>query len=146
MRFADARRRWALLALLALLTAQGAMAAVGDEPAPKVTEQRLELRTITYHATLSRDPFDLPDYTAGSQTSSRELDLRTAELVGVVKLPGGDYIALVEDANGDSYALFKGDNVRSGRVTAISDAALTAWMRNGDSRQQIRLELVKEGE
>ena len=144
MRRTDLGRLAVLTALLslALATAAGAQ----EEPAPADPSlQSLKLRSVPYQASLGRDPFDLPDYSAGNKRSTAELDLRSAQLVGIVRLPGG-YIALVEDENGDSYALAKGDPIEGGSVTGIDEAALIAWMRNGDSRQQVRLELAKEGE
>lgn len=154
MRRTDLRWWLALTALLGLglATAVGAQEdpaasplALGAPPEADPSLQSLELRTVPYQASLGRDPFDLPDYSAGTKRSTAELDLRSALLVGVVRLPGG-YIALVEDENGDSYALVKGDPIEGGSVTGIDEAALIAWIRNGDSRQQIRLELATEGE
>jgi hypothetical protein len=154
MRRTDLRWWLALTALLgvALATAVGAQEDSAASPlalgAPAEADpslQSLELRTVPYQASLGRDPFDLPDYSAGTKRSTAELDLRSALLVGIVRLPGG-YIALVEDENGDSYALVKGDPIEGGSVTGIDEAALIAWIRNGDSRQQIRLELATEGE
>ena len=127
--------RIALFAGLALIVAAGAAGA----------EERIELRSVTYKAGMSRDPFRLPDYTAEGQKNSEELNLVTATLVGVVKLPDS-YIALVEDENGESYALQEGDPVWRGRVQAVSEASLTAWVRSADMNQRVRLELVKEGE
>jgi hypothetical protein len=118
----------------------------GEAPLADPSLRSVDLRSVPYEASLGRDPFDLPDYSEGTKRSTAELDLRSALLVGIVRLPGGGYIALVEDENGDSYALAKGDPIEGGSVTGIDEAALIAWMRNGDSRQQIRLELAKEGE
>jgi hypothetical protein len=155
MRLADRRSLTTLVAGLLLGAAAGAFA---DEAAPDAAAtlpgaapsahmplQHLELRSVPYQASLGRDPFDLPDYSTEGKRSTAELDLQSALLVGIVRLPNG-YIALVEDENGDSYALVKGDPVQGGLVTEIDEAALIAWMRNGDSRQQVRLELAKEGE
>ncbi len=154
MRRTDLRWWLALTALLSLglATAAGAQEdpaasapVLGAPPEADPSLQSLELRTVPYQASLGRDPFDLPDYSAGTKGSTAELDLRSALLVGIVRLPSG-YIALVEDENGDSYALVKGDPIEGGSVTGIDEAALIAWIRNGDSRQQIRLELATEGE
>jgi hypothetical protein len=154
MRRIELGRRLALTALLSLALAAMALAqaevsapepGLGAEPMVDPSLQSIDLRSVPYEANLGRDPFDLPDYSAGTKSSTAELDLRSALLVGIVRLPGG-YIALVEDENGDSYALAKGDPIEGGSVTGIDEAALIAWMRNGDSRQQIRLELAKEGE
>lgn len=147
------------LALTALATLAGALPALAETPAPAPTPesglaapeeifplQRFDLRTVPYEASLVRDPFALPDYAVSTKRTSAELDLRSAVLVGIVRLRDGGFIALVEDENGDSYALTKGDPIEEGQVTAIDEAALIAWMRNGDSRQQVRLELAKEGE
>ncbi len=144
MRRTDLGRLAVLMALLSLTLATAAGAQ--EEPAAADPSlQSLQLRSVPYQANLGRDPFELPDYSAGNKRSTAELDLRSAKLVGIVRLPGG-YIALVEDENGDSYALAKGDPIEGGSVTGIDEAALIAWMRNGDSRQQVRLELAKEGE
>lgn len=153
MRRTDLRWWLALTVLLGLglATAVGAQEdpaaplALGALPEADPSLQSLELRTVPYQASLGRDPFDLPDYSAGTKRSTAELDLRSALLVGIVRLPSG-YIALVEDENGDSYALVKGDPIEGGSVTGIDEAALIAWIRNGDSRQQVRLELATEGE
>ncbi|MBM4118136.1 pilus assembly protein PilP [bacterium] len=145
------------LLLAALCALAGALPALAETPAPATPSalappeevfplQRFDLRTVPYEASLARDPFALPDYAVGTKRSSAELDLRSAVLVGIVRLRDGGYIALVEDENGDSYALTKGDPIDEGQVVAIDEAALIAWMRNGDSRQQVRLELAKEGE
>lgn len=147
------------LALTALALLVGALPALAEAPAPAQPTpenglaapeeifplQRFDLRSVPYEASLVRDPFALPDYAVSTKRTSAELDLRSATLVGIVRLRDG-YIALVEDENGDSYALTKGDPIEEGQVTAIDEAALIAWMRNGDSRQQVRLELAKEGE
>jgi len=154
MRRIDRSRLTALAALLGLVLATAALAQedpaalepeLGTAPAADPSLRSIDLRSVPYEANLGRDPFDLPDYNAGTKGSTAELDLRSAVLVGIVRLPGG-YIALVEDENGDSYALAKGDPIEGGSVTGIDEAALIAWMRNGDSRQQVRLELAKEGE
>lgn len=108
-------------------------------------EERIELRSVTYQAGMSRDPFRLPDYTVEGVKNTEELNLVTATLVGVVKLPDG-YIALVEDENGESYALQEGDPVWRGRIQAVREGSLTAWVRSADMNQRVRLELVKEGE
>ncbi len=108
-------------------------------------DEGIELRSITYKPQIPRDPFLLPKVDTEGKSSSDELDLRTATLVGIVKLTDG-YIALVEDENGDSYTLAKGDPIWRGRVSTIDDESLAAWMSNGDARQRVELELVTEGE
>lgn len=148
------RRAFALAAFVALV---GVLPALGEAPAPAPTAglaapeeifplQSIDLRSVPYEASLARDPFALPEVAVGTKRTSAQLDLRSALLVGIVRLRDGGFIALVEDGNGDSYALTKGDPIEEGQVTAIDEAVLTAWMRNGDSRQQVRLELAKEGE
>lgn len=147
------------LALAALAALAGALPALAETPAPAPEPtaglaapeeifplQRFDLRSVPYEASLARDPFALPEVAVGTKRTSAQLDLRSALLVGIVRLRDGGFIALVEDENGDSYALTKGDPIEEGQVTAIDEAALIAWMRNGDSRQQVRLELAKEGE
>lgn len=134
------RQRLLLLAMLLLL-----MTAAGAVRAEFEAGERIKLLSVTYAANLSRDPFDLPDFTVEGPRNTEELDLAMASLVGVVRLPDG-FIALVEDENGDSYALSIGDPVWRGHVSGIDEAALVASVRQGGLRQRIRLELVKEGE
>lgn len=105
----------------------------------------IELRSVTYKSQLKRDPFDIPDFNGEGKRSTKELDLATTTLVGVVKMPDG-FTALVEDENGDSYALAKGDPVWRGRVSTIDEETLVAWVRNGELRHRVRLVLVKEGD
>jgi hypothetical protein len=134
-------RRWALAASSAILLT---LLMAGTVSAEK-TEPGIDLRSVAYKSQLKRDPFDIPDFNGEGKRLTRELDLATTTLVGVVKLPDG-YTALVEDENGDSYALAKGDPVWRGRVSTIDEETLVAWIRNGETRQRIRLELVKEGD
>ncbi len=121
-----------------------ALLIAGPAPAEEA-EEGLSLKSVTYESRMKRDPFDIPDFTGEGKRSTKELDLATTKLVGVVKMPDG-YTALVEDENGDSYALAKNDPVWRGRVSTIDDEALVAWVRNGETRQRIRLVLVKEGD
>ncbi len=134
-------RRWVSVAAAATLMI---MLLAGSVPAQE-TETGMDLRSVSYKSQLKRDPFDIPDFDGEGKRSTRELDLATTILVGVVKMPEG-YTAFVEDENGDSYALAKGDPVWRGRVSTIDEGALVAWVRNGELRQRIRLELVKEGD
>ena len=130
-----------LLTAMLLLFCAASPALAAEEPA----EDTLELRSVTYRPQIPRDPFQLPKVDTEGKSSSEELDLRSATLVGIVKLTDG-YIALVEDENGESYTLAKGDPIWRGRVSTIDEESLAAWMRNGDVRQRVELELVTEGE
>ncbi len=134
-------RRWASITssatLMIILLAGSVMA--------QEAESGMELRSVSYKSQLKRDPFNIPDFDGEGKRSTRELDLATTTLVGVVKMPEG-YTAFVEDENGDSYTLAKGDPIWRGRVSTIDEEALVAWVRNGELRQRIRLELVKEGD
>jgi hypothetical protein len=135
-----ARRNWNLaLLLLCVLTVAAAPVTMADS-------DRIEIKSITYSASMGRDPFEIPDFSErDKQVTSEKLDLRLAKLVGVVKGPDGLF-ALLEDEHGESYTILKGDLIRFGRVSRIEENHIEAWVRINGLRQKIRLNLTKEGD
>ncbi len=83
-------------------------------------EEPLRTNENKYQAARNRDPFAS---LIGGDTRSDLVDLSVVELVGVVT-SGDQPFAIVEDADGISYVLRKGDRVKNGRVVRITSDAL----------------------
>ncbi len=79
---------------------------------------------MMYKAGGSRDPFMSLVSTDGDRRTDI-VDLSVVTLVGVVT-SGDSPFCIVEDAEGVSYVLRKGDRVKNGRVVSINPGALVA--------------------
>lgn len=95
-----------------------------------------------YQAGGSRDPFAS---LIGTDERSDLVDLSVVRLVGVVT-SGEKPFAIVEDADGVSYVLRKGDRVKNGRVVRVAPEALVCsqTMLGYTTTVQLKLERGKD--
>jgi hypothetical protein len=98
--------------------------------------------SMQYRAGRMRDPFMS---LIGGEDRGDLVDLSVVKLVGVVL--GEDPFCLVEDSEGTSYVLHKGDRVKNGRVVEIRDAALVCsqTILGYTTTVQLKLEEGKDG-
>jgi len=122
---------------------QGPAAVSKAEPVDKA-HQAGPIRTNTnqYRAGGNRDPFAS---LIGTDERSDLVDLSVVELVGVVT-SGDRPFAIVEDADGVSYVLRKGDRVKNGRVVRVTSEALVCsqTMLGYTTTVQLKLEHGKD--
>ncbi len=101
-----------------------AVATKSPEAANVAEDGALRKTAMMYKARKSRDPF-MSLVSSEGDNRTDIVDLSVVTLVGVVT--GGDLsFCIVEDAEGVSYVLRKGDRVKNGRVVSINPDALVA--------------------
>ena len=83
----------------------------------------LRAAQVVYRATNQRDPF-VSLVSADAQAGDL-VDLSVVELVAVVMGEKAPF-CVVEDAEGTSYILRKGDRIKNGRVVGIREEKMTA--------------------
>lgn len=99
-----------------------------------------------YSAFNKRDPFAsliIGDFVKNKKMDP--VDLNSVELVGVVR-GDLDRFSLLEDENGFSYILRVGDQVKNGRVVAISDKSLVARVTNFGQTTKFTLHMSQRAE
>lgn len=107
-------------ALAVVPQVQAAVAVKVKEEISAKDEKDLRKERNMYRATRNRDPFRS---LIGSDHRTDVVDLSVVELVGVM-MSGDRPFAVVEDADGNSFVLRKGDRVKNGRVVRIKADAL----------------------
>lgn len=96
------------------------VAKTAEEESPRKSTEPIRVHSNEYRASASRDPFAS---LIGSDQRSDLVDLSVVKLVGVVT-SGDRPFAIVEDSEGVSYVLRKGDRVKNGRVVRVTDEGL----------------------
>jgi hypothetical protein len=130
-------------------TAEGAAPAV-EGPAVAQKEQEtvedqegpIRENSMRYRANRMRDPFVS---LIGGEDRSDLVDLSVVDLVGVVT--GSDAFCVLEDSEGTSYVLHKGDRVKHGRVVEIRDTSIVCsqTILGYTTTVQLKLEEGKDG-
>ena len=119
-----------------------AVATKGAETEEAATDGPIRKNVQKYRADDRRDPF-MSLVAADRDNRSDIIDLSVVKLVGIVA--GGETpFCVVEDAEGVSYVLRKGDRVKNGRVVGIRDNTLVASQTLLGYTTTVRLKL-KEG-
>ena len=119
-------------------TAEKSATEVAVAPAPS---QSLRSEAQVYTATRNRDPFR--SLISSDQDRTNIVDLSVVTLVGVVWAHPRPF-CIVEDAEGISYVLRKGDRVKNGRVTAVHRDKLVASQTILGYTTTVQLTLDKE--
>ena len=101
--------------------------------------QHLRESQIVYRAQGARDPF--VSLVSSAQSDMGLVDLSVVELVAVV-MGENEPFCVVEDAEGTSYVLRKGDRIKNGRVIGIRSNALVASQSILGYTTTVQLELA----
>jgi hypothetical protein len=94
---------------------------------------------IVYRAQGARDPF--VSLVSSAESQSGLVDLSVVQLVAVV-MGENEPFCVVEDAEGSSYVLRKGDRIKNGRVVGIRSNALVASQSILGYTTTVQLELA----
>ena len=113
-------------------------------PLVKATPQMVPERSkIAYHTGGRRDPFE-PLLSVGSGFNSAALpDVGTLRLVGLLH-DVKESMGLFEDANGYGYILRKGDRVKNGRLTKLTETRAFFQLSEFGWSRSVQLDLVKQ--
>jgi len=103
----------------------------GPSPVPK-------LPASVYRPLGKKDPFAEPKLLPEEEDL---LDVRGAELTGILTLSDGEKIALIKDQGGRGWVLHEGDRVKYGRLTKIGNNFVIFYIRDMGVLKRIRLEL-----
>jgi Tfp pilus assembly protein PilP len=100
--------------------AVAAKSAEAEPESARKSADPLRAQSNEYRSTTRRDPFAS---LIGSDERSDLVDLSVVRLVGVVT-SGDRPFAIVQDTEGVSYVLRKGDRVKNGRVVRVTSEGL----------------------
>lgn len=110
-------------------------------PASEEERKALREKRMAYKARQYRDPF--LSLIGDDKSGSTLVDLSVVTLVGVVTSERGAF-CIVEDAEGTSFILRKGDRVKNGRIVSIGKDTLTASQTVLGYTTTVRLQLENE--
>jgi hypothetical protein len=116
-------------------------APVRTASAEPVEAERLREGSQAYTATRNRDPFR--SLISSDQDRTQVVDLSVVTLVGVVWAQPRPF-CIVEDSEGISYVLRKGDRVKNGRIVAVHRDKLVASRTILGYTTTVQLTLDKE--
>lgn len=112
---------------------------VPAQQAGRGEQKRLRENQIVYRAEGARDPFI--SLVSSAESQSGLVDLSVVQLVAVV-MGENEPFCVVEDAEGSSYVLRKGDRIKNGRVIGIRTNALVASQSILGYTTTVQLELA----
>lgn len=117
---------------------KGSVTVASSSPSGRES-QHLRESQIVYRAQGARDPF--VSLVSSGQSDMGLVDLSVVELVAVV-MGENEPFCVVEDAEGTSYVLRKGDRIKNGRVIGIRSNALVASQSILGYTTTVQLELA----
>jgi hypothetical protein len=117
--------------------------AAKDEAAKDEAARGIREETLAYGGWNRKDPFR--SLVTGEHTTTELVDLSVVTLVGIC-WDGNRSFCAVEDAEGMSFILRKGDRVKNGRIVSIRDGALVASQTILGYTTTVQLHLEENGE